>query len=239
LERKHPRYIGGQLSYIASRSLEYQGLHDLFAYGRTRDMASSFDAIEQATDWDQYAVLRAIKDVRKELHLRLSRGCRLLDVGCGTGNFIVKLQQQYPFSIFVGVDPSNAAIDRASQATKSIKNVTIMKQAAESMRFLNYFDIVYLGESLYATKNKPKVVSNCFRALKKGGAIAIVEGLIPNLSRHNNESRLIMGMQLDFALQGHRFMKSKELNKLLRDSGFNRIKFLHFGGYLYLITAMK
>jgi hypothetical protein len=80
-------------------------------------------------------------------------------------------------------------------------------------------------------------VSNCWRALKKGGAIAIVEGLLP--AKVDEEGRLIMGMQLDFALQGYRFMTKKEITMLLRDAGFGRIAFEDFGGSLFLISAWK
>jgi SAM-dependent methyltransferase len=237
LDVKSPDYLGGQFSYLAMRSLEYGGLEDLFRSGRTRDMSSTFEAIEQATDWDHGALISAVKRGRnRKMHAMLSRGCRALDVGCGTGTLIEKLWRLYPRSAFVGVEPSEVAARKAMEMAAG-KPVEIMRQRGEEMAFDGEFDLVFLGEALYAASDKQSVVSNCWRALKKGGAIAIVEGLLP--AKVDEEGRLIMGMQLDFALQGYRFMTKKEITMLLRDACFGRIAFKDFGGSLFLISAWK
>ncbi|MEM3160227.1 MAG: class I SAM-dependent methyltransferase [Nitrososphaera sp.] len=233
LEKKSPLYLGGQFSYLALRSLDYGSLEDLVRTGKTSEMASSFDAIVEATDWDHHAFMSAAK--RGRLHKMLSIGCRVLDVGCGTGTFIEKLLQEYPRSSFVGVEPSEAA-HRAMEMAAG-KSVEIFRQTGEQMAFESEFDLVYLGESLYAASDKPAIASNCFRALKKGGVVAIVEGLLPE--KVDDESRLIMGMQLDFALQGFSFMTKKEISSLLKGAGFARVAFTDFGGSLYLVTAEK
>jgi SAM-dependent methyltransferase len=237
LDVKSPDYLGGQFSYLAMRSLEYGGLEDLFRSGRTRDMSSTFEAIEQATDWDHGALLSAVRRGRnRKMHAMLSKGCRALDVGCGTGTLIEKLWRLYPRSAFVGVEPSEVAARKAREMAAG-KPVEIMRQRGEEMAFDGEFNLVFLGEALYAASDKQSVVSNCWRALKKGGAIAIVEGLLP--AKVDEEGRLIMGMQLDFALQGYRFMTKKEITMLLRDAGFGRIAFEDFGGSLFLISAWK
>lgn len=234
LDGKSSNYLGGQFSYIAMRSLEYGGLEDLFRSGTKRDMVSTFEAIEQATDWDHSAFLSSIKNGK--LHRMLSNGCRMLDVGCGTGTFMEKLWKAYPRSAFVGVEPSEVAAQKAKERTKG-KSVEILKQQGETMSFSEEFDIVYLGESLYAGANKQAIISNCHRALKKGGTIAIVEGLLPE--KVDDEGRLIMGMQVDFALQGYRFMTEKEIESLLSSAGFVKTRFHDFGGSLFLVTAEK
>jgi ubiquinone/menaquinone biosynthesis C-methylase UbiE len=231
LDKKNPEYLGGQFSYLAQRSLKYSGFEDLFRSGKTREISSTLSAIEQATDWDHYAFLAAVRRDKK-LHKLLSKGCRLLDVGCGTGGLLAKMRNEYPESSFVGIDPSGKAVASARKIGRSI-----MKQAGESMKFENEFDFVYLGESLYAATDKQKVVSNCYRALKKGGTIAIVEGLLPESNLHRDNNRLIMGMQLDFALQGYRFMTRREVARLLEK--FLRIHFEDLGGSVYLVTAKK
>jgi 2-polyprenyl-3-methyl-5-hydroxy-6-metoxy-1,4-benzoquinol methylase len=236
VDRTSPDYLGGQFSYLALRSLEYGAFEDLFKSGKTQEMISTLNAIENATDWDHYGFLAAVRR-NKRLHMMLSKGCRLLDVGCGTGSMLVKLDKEYPKSRMVGIDPSEKAIAMARQISNS-RSITLVKTSGESMKYSEEFDIVYLGESLYPTKNKEKVVLNCWRALKKGGSIAIIEGLLPQRLIRRGESQLIMGMQLDFALQGHNFMNKTDMLLLLNDK-FSRIRFEDLGGCVFLVTAMK
>lgn len=236
VDRRSPDYLGGQFSYLALRSLEYSGFEDLFRSGRARNMAFTFEAIEQATDWDHYAFLAAVRR-NKKLHSLLSRGCRLLDVGCGTGSLLAKLHDTYPRSSLVGIDPSEEAMRRAKKMLEN-RPVQIMKMEGQAMRFEGEFDIACFGESLCPAKDKQKVMSNCYRVLKRGGTIAIVEGLMPP-KRDDDEHRLIMGMQLDFALQGHKFMTRSEVAGLLKDAGFSKPRFADLGGSVYLVTAIK
>jgi SAM-dependent methyltransferase len=237
LDTKSPNYLGGQFSYLALRSLEYGGMEDLFRSGLARGM-STFEAIEQATDWDHHAFLSAIKTgTSRKIHAMLSKGCRVLDVGCGTGTFIEKLWRIYPRSFFVGVEPSEHAAHKATEMAAG-KPVEIMKLQGEAMSFDQEFDLAYLGESLYAASGKRAIIANCYRALKRGGAIAIVEGLLPAMAA-GDEGRLILGMQIDFALQGYRFMTHKEIVALLKDAGFAKAAFQDLGGSLFLATAWK
>jgi ubiquinone/menaquinone biosynthesis C-methylase UbiE len=243
LDGASPDYLGGQFSYLALRSLEYGALDDLFRRGVARGMSGTFEAIEQATDWDHHAFLSAVRSGNggnnKKLHKMLSGGCRLLDVGCGTGTFMEKLWHMYPHSSFAGVEPDKIAARRALEAAKG-RPVEVLRMRGEDMPFADEFDIVYIGEALYAAQDRRAVVFNCYRALKKGGAIAVVEGLLPEKgAQKKEEGLLIMGMQLDFALQGYRFMSRKEMAALLRSAGFARIKFEDLGGSLFLVTAWK
>jgi ubiquinone/menaquinone biosynthesis C-methylase UbiE len=237
VDKTSPHYLCGQFSYLALRSLEYGAFEELFNSGKTRKMTSSaLTAIEQATEWDHYVFLATVRRHRK-LHEVLSKGGRLLDVGCGTGSLLTKMLKKYPKSSFVGIDPSEKAVAMAHKIADG-KPITITKQAGESMKFANEFDIVYLGEALYAARNKKKVISNCWRALKKEGTIAILEGLLPKSPYGPSATQLIMGMQLDFALHGHKFMTKKEITILL-NRRFSRVRFEDLGGHVHLITATK
>jgi len=237
MRRDHREYLGGLFSYLALRSLQYGASDDLFKHGNTRKLKSSIEAIEEATHWDHYAFLAAIRRNRK-MNLLLSQGCKFLDVGCGSGTLIAKLHHEYPHSSFVGVDISQEAVSKAANIGNK-KAVTILKMAAETIEFKDQFDIIYLGESLYATKDKQRVVNNCCRALKSGGTVAIVEGLLPQTKIHSDENKLIMGMQMDFALQGHKFMTKKEVVALLKKAGFTSIRIEPLGGSVYLVRASK
>jgi hypothetical protein len=65
-----------------------------------------------------------------------------------------------------------------------------------------------------------------------------MEGLLPKSKVNNAASQLIMGMQLDFALQGQMFINKKDIILLLNKK-FSKICFEDLGGYVYLVTATK
>jgi ubiquinone/menaquinone biosynthesis C-methylase UbiE len=236
VDKTSSEYLGGQFSYLALRSLEYAAFEELFRSGKTRKPISTVNAVQHATDWDHYAFLGAARH-HKKLHQLLSTGCKLLDVGCGTGGMLAKIHEEYPRSSLVGIETSAKAIVMARRTARG-KPITILKAHSESMKFANQFEIVFLGESLYTMKDKEKVLSNCWRALKNYGTIAIMEGLLPKSKLNSAANQLIMGMQLDFALQGHMFMNKKDIMVLLNNK-FSNTRFEDLGGNVYLVTATK
>jgi ubiquinone/menaquinone biosynthesis C-methylase UbiE len=236
INKASPDYLGGQFSYLALRSLEYGALEEFFRSGKIRKTTSTLNAVQEATDWDHYAFLAAMRR-HKKLHRMLSTGCKVLDVGCGTGGMLAKIHKEYPKSNLVGIDPSAKALAMASQIAPG-KPTTLIKASSESMKFANEFDIVFLGESLYMMKDKEKSLSNCWRALKNYGTIAIMEGLLPRSKLNNAARQLIMGMQLDFAFQGQMFMNKNDIALLLKNT-FSNTRFEDLGGNVYLVTATK
>jgi len=237
IDTPNENYLGGQFSYLALRSLEYSAFEELFKFGRTTKMANSVDAMQQATDWDHYSFI-ALARKNKKLNGLLSRGCRVLDVGCGTGRMISKIQREYSKTTLVGIDVSRKALSWARKIVGG-NNSTLVRKSGESMEFLDEFEIVILCETLYATKDKQRVIANCWRALRDHGILLIIEGFLPDSKYDYGASQLIMGMQLDFALQGQEFMKKNDILLLLKDNNFSRIRFEHLGGNDYLVTATK
>lgn len=250
LDDQSPYYVAGQFAYSALRSLEYNRFDDLFKAGKAKPPTSpeTFKAIEEATSWDHQSFLRAVKTHDKKIHTLLSQGGRVLDVGCGAGKFMQRVQAVYPRSEFIGIDPYAEDIRAAKEfnvkqmtGLKSDRGITILRGDAETMTFKEDFDLLYLGESLYIMHDKQQAIRNCYNALKKGGTIAILEGLLTEVEgcRICEQEKMIMAMQLDFVLQGYPFMKKKQVLELLKGCGFKNIKFIHLGVSFYLITANK
>ena len=237
LDASSAENLGGQFSYLALKSLDYAAMSDLFKLGKTIPIKNTFDAIENATEWDHYVLLRQLQmDVR--IHTALKRGCDFLDLGCGTGTLLLKLARSYPKSRFVGIDFSPVAVKRARRNVAGL-GIEIICSAAEEMNLVARFDIVHMGEALYASNNKSLVVSKSFKALKPSGAIIIVEGLLPEGEVDVDETAVIRGMQLDFALHGHRFMTLNEVKKLLAAVEFRKTSVKDLGGCLFLIVATR
>jgi ubiquinone/menaquinone biosynthesis C-methylase UbiE len=240
LNEQSPYYGAGQFVYSALRSLEYGGFDDLFVFGKSIPPISqeTIKAFEEATAWDHRAFLDTIRTGDKKIHSLLTKGCRVLDVGCGVGKFMQRVKKEYPRSDFVGIDLYADEI----KATKKLDNNTlILEDGAETMVFQEEFDLIYMGESLYLVEDKERGIANCYRALRKQGVIAIIEGLRNNIEgcKICEEEKMVMAMQLDFVLQGHPFMTRDQLLRLLKDGGFKNIRFRHLGASFFLVTGSK
>jgi SAM-dependent methyltransferase len=238
LDEKSPNYVAGQLTYSALRSLEYDSFDELFTLGKSKPPSSenTIKAFEEVTSWDHRAFLNAVKTGNKRLHEQLLRGCKILDVGCGAGRFMQRLCAVYPLSETTGID---LYADEIIKAVDS--RMKIMRSSGETMQFKDEFDLVYLGESLYLMEDKQHAIRNCYRALRKGGTIAILEGLLSEKDGcvTSKEGKMVMTMQLDFVLQGHEFMTKSQITTLLMLAGFKKIKFHNLGAAFHLATARK
>jgi ubiquinone/menaquinone biosynthesis C-methylase UbiE len=245
VNHQSPYFLGGHFAYLVLRSQEYMSFEQLFLSGRNLvpKSTNTIKAFAEVTSWDHYAFLDALKQpINRKLRKLLAKGADVLDVGCGSGGFMERLRVEYPKSSFLGIDPFANEIKRSKNiGTAKSRSIMINEGSGESMAFKDQFDLVYLGESLYLMDNKEKAISNCHSALRKGGVICIIEGLIPESERaiNTNEEKMIMAMQLDFVLQGHEFMKKKQIAELLRNAGFRHSKFFHLGMSFYLVAAEK
>jgi ubiquinone/menaquinone biosynthesis C-methylase UbiE len=238
LDEKSSNYVAGQLTYSALRSLEYGSFDELFALGKSRPPSSenTIKAFEAVTSWDHHAFFNTVKTRNKRLHEQLLRGCKILDVGCGAGRFMQRLSAAYPLSETTGIDLY------ADEITKVVDSrMKIVRSSGETMKFQDEFDLVYLGESLYLMEDKQQAIRNCYRALRKGGTIAILEGLLSEKDGcvTSKECKMVMTMQLDFVLQGHEFMTKSQITNLLRLGGFKKIRFHNLGAAFHLATARK
>ena len=251
LDEHSPYYAAGQFAYSALRSLEYEAFDELFASGKPKYPSSpkAIEAIEEATAWDHYSLLRSLIIKNKKIHALLSKGCKVLDVGCGVGKFMQRAKAVYPRSVFVGIDLYANEVTAAmrskrkptSRTEEKEHDIAILYNSAETMTFEEEYDVLYLGETLYLIDDKRKGLTNCYRALKKRGSIVILEGLRTDVDgcRICEQDKTVMAMQLDFVLQGHPFMRKKELMALLKETGFRNIKFSHLGASFFLVTADK
>jgi hypothetical protein len=221
LDRKHPDYLAGHLMYGALRSLDYEEMGRFFKTGRTLDLLSRprrNEAVEEATHWDHVMFLRKLP---RELRDRLEAGCDVLELGCGTGQWLRMMRKQFPRSRFHGVDP-----DPETGAEVGF---------AESAGATASADLLYLGEVLHLT-DRPRTLANCARVLRPGGHLLILEGFMPERISSRKWEAVLFAMQLDQALQGARFMKRSELEP---PKDFRGLRYIPLGGCVALAVARK
>jgi ubiquinone/menaquinone biosynthesis C-methylase UbiE len=117
---------------------------------------------------------------------------RVLDVGCGTGGWLIETARTYPtIEHLFGADISDTILAHArTQAENSGQGSRIQFQATDALRALpfsdNFFDLVNqrLGASWLRTWEWKKILLEYQRVLRPGGTVRITEmqGLIENNS---------------------------------------------------------
>ncbi len=244
VDEDDPRFLGGQFSYLALRSLDFGAFDALFRKGEvsadgTRHLR---EASMEATRWDHTSFLRFLLPRVPGLASRLRDGARALDVGCGTGGWVLRMARAFPRSSFTGVDPDRTAIDIARETATAVGAGPRVRfrvgSGGEPTREPGSFDLVYLGEVVYGVKDKLRLLGNCRRALTQDGRLVIAEGLVaPARKSGNPATQLVDAMGLEFALQGARFLERSELEGLLREAGFHRVRFHDAGGGLWFVVA--
>lgn len=121
------------------------------------------------------SIVDLIKSTDKPVH-------NWLDTGCGTGNFYINANEEFPDTIFTLADPSNKMLETANKKIKRNKNVVFVLSDSQSLAFEdNTFDVItaiqchhYLDKA-----TRIKATENCFRMLKSGGFFITFENIAP------------------------------------------------------------
>ena len=125
---------------------------------------------------------------------------RVLDVGCGTGGWLIEAAKTYPaMSLLVGVDVSSRMIEHArTQAEAEKLSDRVQFRTMDALRMLEfpsgYFDLVNqrYGQGYLRTWDWPKLLQEYRRVARPGGVIRItevdfaVESRSPALNRLND-----------------------------------------------------
>ena len=125
---------------------------------------------------------------------------RVLDVGCGTGGWLIEVARTYPhIPTLIGVDVSNSMLDYArAQAAEHGVADRVEFHVMDALRMLEfpegYFDLINqrLGVSYLRTWDWPNLLQEYQRVARRGGVIRITESDIG----HGNSDALTQLSQL-------------------------------------------
>lgn len=109
-----------------------------------------------------------------DLTNRLSKGIRMLDVGCGRGRILNKLADLYPDSRFVGMDLSGEAIEYAQAEASRAGHTNIKFVVADVSNFdqtadAESFDVITTFDAIHDQAKPLNVLKGIHRALKPDG----------------------------------------------------------------------
>lgn len=162
---------------------------------------------------------------------------RVLDVGCGTGAWLIEAAKTYPnMSLLIGADISRRMVEYAtSQAEKAGVNERVEFHTMDALRMLEfpqgYFDLVNqrLGMSYLRTWDWPKLLREFTRVTRRGGTIrltesdVIIDSTSPALMR-SNEAFLNSLIQAGHLFTPDRLGIVNELPSLLSRHGFKNVQ---------------
>lgn len=108
----------------------------------------------------------------------VSPGMRILDVGCGGGQFALRLAQRFPDVQIVGVDLSPEQIARAQKRVGTLsERVSFVEGSAVDLPFADAeFDLVYSLGSIKHWPDRARGLRECARVLNEGGRLWVMEG---------------------------------------------------------------
>jgi SAM-dependent methyltransferase len=220
-------YLGHHFEYLTQKSIGFGALDDLLAGRAPRADLSGTYAL--ATRYDHLAFFEGVLADDAPLRRALARGVDVLDLGAGEGGWTREAMRRFPASRFATADLSRAP------RIPGARRLDARKLPAEA------FDLVFLGEVLAAAPDPVAPLAAARRALRPGGRLVALEGLLPAEERKPRGwgEALVTAMGLDFALDGSRYLRADEARAALRTAGFPRASVRDLGGSLFSIQARK
>jgi len=122
---------------------------------------------------EKYAAHRRVHPgVLKELlECGITDESRILEVGCGTGNYVTTIQQLTDCSAY-GIDPHEGMLEIARQKDS---RVSFQIGRAELLDFPDdHFDLVYNVDVIHHVEDRPEAYRQAYRVLRPGGLVCTV-----------------------------------------------------------------
>ena len=102
---------------------------------------------------------------------RVSSASQVLEVGCGTGNYIVAIQESAG-CVCRGIDPSEQMLAKARGRSQQVR---FYLGQAEKLTFPNdTFDLVFSVDVIHHVEDRAAYYREAFRVLKPGGIVCTV-----------------------------------------------------------------
>jgi ubiquinone/menaquinone biosynthesis C-methylase UbiE len=250
LSRNDP-ILENQSAGIPRRGGNDSPLSEYIRTGRTVSAVKAADASVAAyrgTKSITTIFLSIIFPEKAQIKKKLEEGIKFLDIGCGSGSLIIDFAHIFKNSVFFGTDPDIYGIESAERSIVELgleNRVKMEHLGGEEIHYHEEFEMASMILTLHEIlpELRVEVVSNTYKALKKGGQILILDYPYPRRLEDFRNPRYGYGIieQYFEAPYGIVHISQEEQDDLLSRAGFKGIERIHVGdgGMLDFITAMK
>jgi len=179
--------------------------------------------------------------------LDLSQYHRILDIGCGPGEWALEVARSFPAKQIIGIDSSNLMINYVRYITESQGVLNAQFQLMDARQPLVFpdasFDLVSARfiSGFLTTNMWPQILRECFRILRPGGILCSCEPenlgstTSPSLTRYNH--LVVQTLRLAgqcFSPAGDQAGTAAIMPRLFREAGFQQPQ---QGGYIINFSA--
>jgi len=167
----------------------------------------------------QHLVFRNSHDMfLREINPNPRVNMNVLDVGCGTGEFIFRLAGYSDNLRLNGLDFSSDMI-KTAKAKSSEDRINFKVGDAENLPYEDEsFDVITCSNSFHHYPNQKKAVSEMHRVLKKRGRLMIVDG-----SKETLLGKFIFGIFVENWEEKVYHMLAREIRELFHKTGFRSV----------------
>ncbi|WP_332686935.1 class I SAM-dependent methyltransferase [Devosia sp.] len=156
---------------ILARFKDGKGLH-YHHYGRFHEVMGEHSAQAVAMN----LIPHILPLVEGSIGL-LQKGIDVIDVGCGAGDALLLLAQQFPKSRFTGIDLCDDAFEVAAETAvrKGLTNLVFKEQDVSTVRSLGAFDLVLAFDAVHDQKDPQAMLTTVRHSLREGGVFLMAD----------------------------------------------------------------
>ena len=189
---------------------------DVKANPTFNDIAAKYDL------WTKMPLGKLCAKLEKEAFFKaygnISKSGPVLDIGCGTGDYVVYLAGCGLDVTGLDASENMLAVARQKVEKQVLKNVSLVQSQAQELPFKDQsFKTVICSLALEFTGQPEKVVREIYRVLQPSGQFVLA---FLNFWSPWNISRMVKGCVQPSIYNHARFMSKGYVNKLLKKEGF-------------------
>ncbi len=124
-----------------------------------------------AQHYDDYALVQNWAGEKLMGFCEAKHACRILDIGCGTGSFTVRLKERYPSAPLTALDISAQVLALARKKLMNYSDVDYSLEDIEQTSFSHSFDLMASNVSLQWVKDFDALIRRLKRALASSGEV--------------------------------------------------------------------